>query len=239
METPRMDVSAERASARQLGRWVAPATAVTGAVSLAIGVTTPPRSGPFCSGDCMAFPYTELAAFVPRDYLWMYPGVLLMLLFVVLVMCLVPWVEARHRLAAVIAACFSAIGATVIIVDFGIQLTFLLPAIQANEAQALSAFTQYDPHGMFIALENVGYALLGVAFGFLGVALASGTSRLERAVRWIFAVGGALIILGLLLLAVIYAGQLDYRFEVMSLSVVWLVLISSGVLLSVIFDRRC
>ena len=55
---------------------------------------------------------------------------------------------------------------------------------------------------------------------------------------WIFTVGGALIVLGLLLLAVIYGAQLDYRFEVMSLSVAWLVLISSGVLLSVVFNRR-
>jgi len=61
-----------------------------------------------------------------------------------------------------------------IVVDYGIQLTFVQPALLAGEAQGLSAFTQDDPHGMFIALENVGYLLLGVAFGFLGVALASG-----------------------------------------------------------------
>jgi hypothetical protein len=91
---------------------------------------------------------------------------------------------------------------------------------------------------MFIALENVGYALLGVAFGFLGVALASGSSRPERAVRWIFALGGVLIIGGLPLLAVIFRTGLDYRFEVMALSIVWLVLISTGVLLSMTFRRR-
>ena len=170
-----MDViRADQASARQLGKWVAPATAVVGVASLAIGVTTPPRSGPFCSGKCIEFPYPDAAGYVPRDYLWMYPGGLLMLLFVVLALCLVPWVEPRHRLAATIAACFSAIGAALIVVDYGIQLTFVQPALLAGEAQGLSAFTQYDPHGMFIALENVGYALLGVAFGFLGVALASG-----------------------------------------------------------------
>ena len=229
---------AERASARSLGRWVAPATAVIGVVSLAVGVSTPPRSGPFCSDDCMTFPYPSAAEFVPRDYLWMYPGVLLMVLFVVLAMCLVPWVEPRHRLSGAIAACFSAIGAALIIVDYGIQLAFLQPALLAGEAQGLPALTQYDPHGMFIALENVGYALLGVAFGFLGVALASGSSRPERAVRWIFALGGVLIIGGLPLLAVIFRTGLDYRFEVMALSIVWLVLISTGVLLSMTFRRR-
>jgi hypothetical protein len=46
-----------------------------------------------------------------------------------------------------------------------------------------------------------------------------------------------LIIAGLLASAVIFRAELDYRFEVLALSVVWLVLISSGVLLSVAFWR--
>jgi hypothetical protein len=231
------DVCVARAAAGRLGRWVAPATAVVGAISLATGVTTSPRSGPFCSGNCIDYPYTDAAGYVPQDYLWMYPGVLLSLLFVVLTTCLVAWVVPPHRLFAAIAACFSAIGAAVIVVDYGIALTFVQPALLAGETQDLAAWTQYNPHGVFIALENVGYALLAVAFLFLGVAMASGTSRPERVVRWIFALGGVLIIAGLLASAVIFRAELDYRFEVLALSVVWLVLISSGVLLSVAFWR--
>jgi hypothetical protein len=231
------DVCEERAAAGRLGRWVAPATVVVGTASLVTGVTTSPRSGPFCSENCIGYPYTDAAGYVPQDYLWMYPGVLLTLLFVVLTMCLVAWVVLPHRLFAAIAACFGAIGAAAIVVDYGIQLTFVQPALLAGETQDLVAWTQYNPHGVFIALENVGYALIAVAFLFLGVAMASGTSRLERAVRWIFAIGGVLVLAGLLVSAVIFRGELDYRFEVLSLSVVWLVLISSGALLSVVFRR--
>ena len=111
------------------------------------------------------------------------------------------------------------------------------PALLVGEMQVLSAWTQYDPHGVFIALENAGYSLIGVAFVFLGVAVPSGPSRLDRAVRWIFALGGTVIIAVLLLFAVIFRAELEYRFEVMSLSIVWLVLISSGVLLTVLFWR--
>ncbi len=230
-------VRVERLAAGRLGRWVAPAMGVVGAISLATGVTTSPRSGPFCSENCIDYPYTDAAGYVPQDYLWMYPGVLLTLLFVVLAVCLVAWVVPPHGLSAAIAACFSALGAAVIVVDYGIQLTFVQPALLAGETRDLAAWTQYNPHGVFIALENVGYALLAVAFLILGVAMASSTSRLERAVRWIFACGGVLIIAGLLVSGVIFRGALDYRFEVLSLSVVWLVLISSGVLLSVVFSR--
>ena len=81
------DADAARVSAIRLGQLVAPATAVVGVVSLAVAITTPPRSGPYCSADCIVFPYTDAAAYVPRDYYWMYPGVLLTLMFVLLAEC--------------------------------------------------------------------------------------------------------------------------------------------------------
>ena len=47
-----------------------------------------------------------------------------------------------------------------------------------------------------------------------------------------FTVGGALILAALVLSAAIYRAELDYRFELMSLSITWLVLIVSGSLLT-------
>jgi len=174
---------------------------------------------------------------VPRDYLWIYPEVLLVLLFLLLTVCLLHWVPPQRRLSTAIAVCFAVIGATVLVTDYGTQLTVLQPALLTGETEGLSALTMYNPHGVFIALENVGYAVLGVAFVFLGGALAGGSSRPERAARWVFTVGGALILAALVLSAAIYRAELDYQFEVMSLSISWLVLIVSGTLLTVVFGR--
>ena len=91
----------ERGDARglavRLGFWAALATALTAAVALAIAMTTAPRSGPYFDGGCIGAPYTNAAAFVPRDYLWMYPAALLTLLLIVLVACLAERVDARRR----------------------------------------------------------------------------------------------------------------------------------------------
>ncbi|MHB9088896.1 MAG: hypothetical protein ACYC5A_06680, partial [Thermoleophilia bacterium] len=67
-----------------IGFWAAILTAVFTAVSFAIAVTTLPRSGPYCTGDCVTYPYTDVAEFIPRDYLWLYPATFVPLLFVVL-----------------------------------------------------------------------------------------------------------------------------------------------------------
>ena len=232
-----MTDTAARLSASRLGVWVAPSTAAVGVVSLVVSVSTPVRSGPWCNDGCVAYPYTDVAAFVPRDYLWMYPEVLLVLLFVVLAACLLHWVPPQRRLSAAVAVCFAVIGAAVLVVDYGIQLTVLQPAVLSGQTEGLSALTMYNPRGVFIALENVGYAVFGVAFVFLGGALAGGSSRRERAVRWVFTVGGALILAALVLSAAIYRADLDYWFELMSLSITWLVLIGSGTLLTMVFGR--
>ena len=52
-----------------------------------------------------------------------------------------------------------------------------------------------------------------------------------------FIVGGVLILAALVLYATIYRADLDYRFEVMSMSITWLVLIVSGTMLTVVFGR--
>jgi hypothetical protein len=53
----------------------------------------------------------------------------------------------------------------------------------------------------------------------------------------VFTVGGVLILVALVLSAAIYRAELDYRFEVMSLSITWLVLIVSGTMLTIVFGR--
>jgi hypothetical protein len=51
----------------QFSFWISVVTAVLGTIALAMAVTTPPRSGPYCSISCIGYPYTNAAAFVPRD----------------------------------------------------------------------------------------------------------------------------------------------------------------------------
>ena len=59
-------------------------TSIVGLVALVTGFTTPPRSGPFCRTGCLGYPYTDAVAFVPRDYWWLYPQSLLVVLVLVL-----------------------------------------------------------------------------------------------------------------------------------------------------------
>jgi hypothetical protein len=221
----------------RLSLWVAVLTAFVAVVFLAIAITTPPRSGPYCQSGCVGYPYTDVAAFIPRDYLWMYPAVVLTLLTVVLVECIHHQVSPSRALLSRIAVGFTTMGAAVLVVDYASQLTFLQSALLLGETEGLSPWSQYNPHGVFIALENVGYALLNLAFLFIGAAMVHTLWKLWRAAGWVFVCGGALTLVLLVVYSAAYRVRLDYRFEVAAIGLTWLVLIAAPVLLTIAFIR--
>ncbi|GAB4540503.1 MAG: hypothetical protein Kow0063_30370 [Anaerolineae bacterium] len=232
-------------SVYRLGFWVSMLTAVAAAAALGIAVTTAPaRSGPNCPvlvdmgvlESCVEYPYTDVAAFVPIEYIWMYPALLLALLFVVLVVCIHHYAAVGKRVFSQIALSFAIIAAAIHAINYFIQLTVVQPSLLKGELDGLALFSQYNPHGIFIALEDVGYLMMGIAFLFVAVVFV-GRDILERAIRYTFIAGSILTVGGLVLFALLYGRDLEYRYEVLSLIVDWIVLIVSGVLLSVFFKR--
>jgi hypothetical protein len=217
--------------------WIAVLTSVLTAATFAIAVATPPRSGPFCTmSSCVTAPYTDVAAFFPRDYLWMYPALLVTSLFVVLMACIHQYASADTKLFSLISVCFAVIAAVVIMVDYFIQLTVIQPSLLKGESEGLSLVSQYNPHGIFIALEALGYLMISVAFVF-AAAVFAGRNWLERIIRWLFISGFTLAVGLLIVLSLLYGNDLDYRFEVFVITIDWTVLIIAGALLSVIFKR--
>ena len=223
-------------SATQLGFWAASLLAVSATVALAVAVTTPPRSGPFCTGSCIAYPYTAAAAFVPGDYLWMYPASLMALLFIVLVACLHHRTAVDKQVFSQVGLALAVISGAALLVDYAIQLAVMQPSLGKGEIANLSLFSQYNPHGVFIALEDLGYLLMGAAFFFLAVALGP-SHGLQRAVRILYLITSFLAVGSLALLVLLFGTNLEYRYEVAIISIDWIALILSGVLLSVIFRR--
>ncbi|HEU5158497.1 MAG TPA: hypothetical protein VFU43_15990 [Streptosporangiaceae bacterium] len=207
-------------------------TAVTALAALAIGVTTLPHSGPNCRGDCVEYPYTGGAEFVPRDFWWQYPAILVPLLAVVLMMGLARRPSEHAALAARVATTLATIAAGVLVTDYAIQLTVVQPSLLKGETEGLGLWSQFNPHGVFIALENVGYLLLALAFLAIGVAMAA-HSRPERVARIAFIAGGTATPLALIGYAAAYRADLNDHFEVASIAVDWLVLIVAGTLLAV------
>jgi hypothetical protein len=221
---------------RRLGFWSSVLTAVFAVAAFAVAIATPPRSGPFCASACITYPYTDVASFVPSDYLWLYPGLLLAPTFVVLMACIHHDAQDDKKVFSQIALSFALISAALITTDYFIQLAVMQPSLLKGETEGLALFSQYNPHGIFIALEDVGYVMMSAAFLFIG-AVFVGRTRLERGIGWLFSISSLVAIGALIGLSLLYGKDLEYRFEVTVLTINWTVLIVSGTLLSVRFRR--
>jgi hypothetical protein len=125
---------------------------------------------------------------------------------------------------------------TVIAMDYFIQLRAVQPALLRGESEGLAFISQYNPHGVFIALEELGFLVMGLSFAFLALAL--GASRLERVTRWVYLVSAALMVAAFLGMSWYFGFSLEYRFEVTAITIGWLTLVVSGLLLAFAFRRR-
>jgi hypothetical protein len=220
-------------TATGLGFWSAVLTVVLAATSFAVGVTTPARSGPFCTSSCVTFPYTDVAAFIPADYVWLYPTLLLAPVFVILMACVHNHAAKDRKIFSQIALSFATMYAAVIAVDYFTQFTVVIPSLLSGETAGLSLFTQYNPHGFFVALEGLGYLMMSAAFLFAAGVFSGG--RLERALRSLFVTS---FILAIGALAGLSWQRYDIvAFEVAILLINWITLIVSGVLLSIWFRQ--
>ena len=179
------------------------------------------------------YPYI-LTTIRPLDYAVWGPAFMLALALVVLVSCIHSQAPEDKKVFSQVALSFVVIYAAMTTTDFFIQWTVILPSIINNETAGLALFSIYNPRGIPIAIESLGYLVLNTALLFL-VPVIGGRSRLERAVRWLFVIGFVLVVgsFGALTLA----GFPIVVFEVVAVTIDVAILIVSGVLLGLRFKR--
>ncbi|TAK75095.1 MAG: hypothetical protein EPO16_09615 [Dehalococcoidia bacterium] len=223
--------------ASRAGFWTALVTTLLTVVSFGMAIATPPRSGPMCALDsCVAYPYIDIVAFFPRDYFWMFPATALALVFPLLIACIHYWARNGTGPFTLAALATAGMSATLLATDYVIQLTVIQPSVLRGETDGLSLFSQYNPHGVFIALEVLGYLLMSAALALVMPAFA-GRGRLGRALQWLFGAGFASAIVATGGMAVRYGHDVEYRLEIALISIAWVTLIVGGALLTVLFRR--
>ncbi len=229
----------------QYGKWTSILTAITAIVALGTAVTmAPARSGPYCPPlvkmgvikSCISYPYTDVADFVPVDYIWMYPALLLSLLFVVLVTSVYHCDPIHKSISTHIALMLSVISATIHSINYFIQLAVVQPSLLKGELESLILLSEYNPHGVFIALESLGYFMMGLSFGFLSLRFVR-PGKLIKSIKYTYLVNSVITVAGLIIMAFWYRSDLEYRYEVVSLTLNWVVLIITGIPLFFYFKR--
>lgn len=219
------------------GIYISILTAAITAVTFGIALMTPPLSGPFCAGDCYEYPYTDIISRFPRDYYWMYPTMLISVLFVLLMACIHMYADQNRKVFSLAGVAFATISAAVLIPNYWIQLSVVQPGLINGETDGISLLTQFNPHGVFIALEEIGFLLMILTFLVI-IPVFEKRGSLNRAVRLTFLTGFLLVFSALIVISALFGLMREYIFEVAIISIVWIELFVSSILLSKIFYRK-
>ena len=231
------DAGSSTLNSTRFGYYSAILTTVITIVTFGFAMIAIPISGANCPGDCVEYPYLDTASQFPRDFLWMPLAIVLVLAYVMLMVAIHFYAPGQKRIFSQVGLSFALIAAAILVSDYYIQFSVIPMSLMNSETEGLALLIQYNPHGVFLALEEVGYLVMSLSFLFMAPVFAN-RSRLESAVRWIFIIAFILVIVSLVVISINYGLERQDRFEVVVLSINWLVLITSGILLSIVFRKQ-
>jgi len=206
-------------------------------ITFVIAAFTPPISGPFCQGDCINYPYLDIISRFPRDYIWMYTAMLMMLVFIAFIASIHQSAPKEKKIFSLLSLTFAGMAAVIVVTDYFLQVSVIQASLVHGETEGIPLLTQYNEHGIFIALEDIGYLLMSLSLLFIAPALRK-KRKLENAVRWIVTIGFLLVLISLILISIFYGINRSYRFEVAVITITWTVAILSAILMALDFRGR-
>ena len=215
----------------RFGFWIAIATSATTLVTFILALTALPDKVPY------PFATEVIADQWPGDYFWMFPAMLLMVLFVALVAVVHMHAPPERSIFSLLAFGLAVIAAAVLLIDYYIQATVMQLSLEKGQLDGWALFTQYNPNGVFLALEELGYLLMSLVFLSLVPTFVRGRG-VVRAIRWLFLLSFAATVLALIVVSVVLGIDRGDVFEIAVISIVWLTLIGAGALLAVMFHRE-
>ena len=222
---------------KKVGIFFSLITTVLTLITFSIAFFTPPLSGPYCTGGCFSYPYTDIATRFPRDYYWMFPAILLAISYFVLMACIHFAAAESHKIFGHIGSSFALISMLILVTDYFLQLTVIQPSLLSGETDSIGLLSQFNAHGIFIALEEIGFLFMSLSMVSM-VPLFFGKSRIEKGIQVVFVLCFILTILSLVAYSIQYGVNREYRFEIAAISINWLSLLIAGPLLTVFFSRE-
>ena len=220
----------------KVGFYSAILTALLTVFSFVIAYLTPPLSGPFCAGGCFTYPFSDIASRFPRDYYWMYPAMVLNVVYYILMVAIHYFAPVEKKIFSHIGMSFAFLSMATFVIEYFLQVSVIQPSLVLGETDGIALLSQFNAHGIFIVLEEIAFLMMSFSMLFMAPVF-DGQTKSEKAIRWIFAGDFVLTAVSFALFTVFYGMFREYRFEVAAFAINWLALIASGILLSVIFRK--
>ena len=149
------------ASVLRVGFFAALVTTVITLVTFGFAITAVPISGANCLADCFEYPYLDTISQFPKDYIWMPLAILMILAYVVLMVSIQAYASRDRKIFGQIGLAFAIMAALILLGDYFVQFSVVPVSLMHGETEGITLLTQYNSHGPFIVLEELGYLIDG------------------------------------------------------------------------------
>jgi len=211
--------------------------AITTLITFVFAMIAVPISGAYAPDSGISYPYLGTLPQFPRDYIWQYLALVLVVIYLIQFSIIHSSTSGNKKPYSQIALLFSALSTIVLLITYYTQISVVPVSLLNNETRGIALLTQYNPHGLFIALEELGYLLMIISFVAL-TPIFQGKGILVRSIRTIYIVASAIVLIALIILSLLYGIDREDRFEVIIISVAWLVLIINSILIGKLFKSH-
>jgi len=185
----------------------------------------------------MEYPFPDILSYYPRDYYWMYLAIFQLFAFVIFIVANHFIANRNNKLFTSLSMSFTLISSTVLLLAYFTQFSVVPVSVMKGESEGIALITQYNEHGLFIAMEELGYITMSVALFFLAFAFSKNT-RLERIIRLILFSQLGLTILTFIFYTLKFGIERSYRFEVATITINWTVLIAIGIMVGLHYRKQ-
>lgn len=196
-----------------------------------------PPVGPYCPGDCMSYPFSDLLLYYPRDYYWMYFAIFQLFAYLIFIVSNYFIAPIEKKLFSFISVSFALISTIVLLIAYFVQFSVVPISLMKGETDGIALLTQYNEHGIFIAMEDLGYIAMSISLLFLAF-IFSMKNRLEKAIRLILILSFLFTVLAFIFYSIKFGIDRSYRFEVAAITLNWITIIAVGILISIIIKGR-
>ena len=205
-------------------------------ITFGFAMTAIPPSGPYCPDNCMSYPFPDILSYYPRDYYWMYLAVFQLFAYIIFVVTNHYIAPLEKKLYSFISIAFALISTTVLLIAYFTQFAVIPISVMKGETDGIALLTQYNGHGIFIALEELGYIAMSISFLFLAPVF-SFKSRIEKSISIILIIQFVLTLFSFVFYAIKFGIDRSYRFEVATISINWILIIVIGILTSLYLKK--
>jgi hypothetical protein len=140
------------------------------------------------------------------------------------------------KLFTFLSIAFTLISSSVLLIAYFTQFSVVPISVMKGETEGIALITQYNEHGLFIAMEELGYITMSIALFFLAFAFSKNTRR-EKAIRPILFSQLYLTIIAFIFYAIKFGIERSYLFEVATITINWLVIIIVGIMIGLHYRK--